>query len=260
MTVNPSGEEIEVDDESVKEAIVQAGEDENGRALRTKLGDALAIAFTKVGKYLWMAGSIIGPDRVEGTSPFGFGSDATVGLGTIVQIAGELSSGVVSLLGQGNRYAAAALLRQMVEVEYLAWAFAEDEQEAMNWLRSDRAERMRMWQPARIRKRAGGRFRGVDYALHCEAGGHPTPDGNRLLRSTDQKEPDFFAWSELLFHGLSVWDYALDAADHLGYGNEIRALPEAKFLNASRERRQAHDPLIAALAVAGDLLGSRRDD
>lgn len=234
----------------MKTIIVEAGEDPKGRKVRVVLSEELACAFTKVGEYLSMAGSVIGPDRADGTSPFGFGSDATVGLGTVVQIAGELSSGIICLLEQGNRYAAAALLRQLVEVEYLTWAFAEDENEAMNWLRSDREERLRLWQPGHVRKRAEGRFRGSDYALHCEAGGHPTPEGNRLLRSTDQKEPDFFAWNELLFHGLSAWDYTLAAADRLGYGGEIRALPEAESLAVSREKRQAEDPLIAALAAA----------
>jgi hypothetical protein len=245
-----------LNDAELKSTILWAGEDEDGRALRTELCEALATAFTKVGKYLWMGGSIIGPDRVEGTSPFGFGSDATVGLGTVVQIAGELSRGVVGLLEQGNRYAAAALLRQLVEVEYLTWAFAEDENEAMRWLRSSREERLKLWQPARIRKRADGRFRGVDYALHCEAGGHPTPEGNRLLPSTDDSEPDFFAWNELMFHGLSVWDYTIEAADRIGYGDEIRALPEAESLKAKREKRQAEDPLVPALSAAWDWLDS----
>jgi hypothetical protein len=246
-----------MDDEAFKVAIVEAGEDERGRALRAEVCEDLALAFTNVGKYLWMAGSVIGPDRVEGSSPFGFGSDATVGLGTVVQIAGELSNGILCLLGRGNRYAAAALLRQLVEVEYLTWAFAENETEAMNWLRSDREERMRLWQPGRIRKRAAGRFRGADYALHCEAGGHPTPEGNRLLRSTDENEPDFFAWNELLFHGLSAWDYTLAAADRLGYGDEIRELPEVEFLTTSRERREAQDPLVPALEAAWDWLDNQ---
>lgn len=249
-----------MDGEDLRAAVIEAGENPEGRASRVEVCETLALAFTKVGEYLWMGGAIIGPDRVEGTSPFGFGSDATVGLGTVVQIAGELSKGIILLLEQGNRYAAMALMRQLVEVEYLAWAFAEDEKEAMSWLRSTKQERMKLWQPAVIRKRAAGRFRGVDYSLHCETGGHPTPDGNRLLPSTDQKEQDFFSWNELVFHGLSVWDYTVAAADRLGYGDEIRALPEAEALKAARERRQARDPLVPALAAAWSWLDSHRDE
>jgi hypothetical protein len=108
-----------MDEDQLKAAIVEASEDGNGIACRKEVGEALVAAFRNVGEGLWFSGAIIGGDRVDGVSPFGFGSDATVGLGTVVQMAGELSSGVVDLLGRDNRYAAAALLRQLVEVEYL---------------------------------------------------------------------------------------------------------------------------------------------
>jgi hypothetical protein len=248
-----------VDEEELKAAIIEAGKDEAGCAHRIALCEALVLAFGKAGECLWLCGTIIGPDRAEGTSPFGFGSDATVGLATVVRIAGELSSGAVGLLQSGNHYAAAALVRQLVEVEYLAWAFAEDEEEAMNWLRSSREERMRFWRPSHIRKRAGGRFRGLDYSLHCEAGGHPTPEGNGLLPGGPRVESDFFAWNDLIFHGLSVWDYALSAADRFEYGNEIRALPEAESLRAARERREASDPLLPLMAAGQAWLDGHRE-
>jgi hypothetical protein len=249
-----------MDEEELKSAIVGAGEDETGGVYRRDLANALALAFREAGKCLWLCGAVIGSDRVDGVSPFGFGSDATVGLGTVVQIAGELCSGAITLLRDGNRYAAAALLRQVVEVEYLAWAFAEDEAEAMNWLRSNREERMQFWQPRHIRKRAGDRFRGRDYALHCEAGGHPTPDGNRLLSTSNEKQPDFFEWNDLIFHGLSVWDYTIQAADRLGYGEELRALPEAKALNSSRRERAEQDPLVPLLGEALSWLNDNREE
>jgi hypothetical protein len=243
-----------MDEEALKAAVTQAGEDEHGIAIRRELCQALVLAFRKAGEALWICGSIIGPDRVEGASPFGFGKDAMVGLGTVVQIAGELSAGVITLLDQGNRYGAAALLRQLVEVEYLTWAFAEDEDEAMNWIRSTREERLRFWQPRHIRKRADGRFRGIDYELHCEKGGHPSPEGNRLLPTHSGGEPDFFAWNDLAFHGQSAWGYTLAAADRLESGDEIRMLSEAQSLFAAEERRRSCDPLIPLLAEAQELL------
>lgn len=237
-----------MDDEELKAAVIRAGNDEHGIALRRGLCEALTPALKKAGEALWICGSVIGSDRVDGASPFGFGSDATVALGTVVQIAGELSAGVITLLEQGNRYGAAALLRQLVEVEYLTWAFAEDEDEAMNWLRSTKDERMRFWQPRHIRNRADGRFRGIDYALHCEKGGHPSPEGNRLLPGHSGNEPDFFAWNDLAFHGQSAWDYTLTAADKLDYGEEIRETTEARELSAAEARRRTNDPLVPLLA------------
>jgi hypothetical protein len=100
---------IPVDDEELKAAVIRAGNDEHGIALRRGLCEALTLALKKAGEALWICGSVIGSDRVDGASPFGFGSDATVALGTVVQIAGELSAGVITLLEQGNRYGAAAL-------------------------------------------------------------------------------------------------------------------------------------------------------
>lgn len=241
----------------LKAALVAAGEDEAAAALRRQLCGSLAGGLREAGKLLWVGGVVIGSDRADGTSPHGFGSDATVGLGTVIQIAGELVTGASLLLADGNRYAAAALLRQLVEVEYLAWAFAEDAEEAMRWLRSTREERLKLWQPRHIRARAGERFRGRDYALHCEAGGHPTAEGSRLLPD-HTAEPDFFSWMDLLFHGLSTWDYSLMAADLLGYGNEIRALPQAEALAADRERRDAEDPLVPLAAAMQGFLDGRR--
>jgi hypothetical protein len=248
-----------VDGEELRAAAIEAGRDAAGHASRTELCEALVIAFGKVGELLWVSGAIIGPDRVGGDSPFRFGSDATVGLATVVRIAGELSRGAVALLREGNQYSAFALVRQLVEVEYLAWAFAEDEEEAMNWLRSSQKERMRFWSPRHIRKRAGGRFRGKDYSLHCETGGHPTPDGNSLLLGGARADSDFFARDDLIFHGLGVWDYALSAAGRFGWGSEIRELPEAKSVAAARERREANDPLLPPLrAMQASLRGRRQ--
>lgn len=124
---------------------------------------------------------MIGSDRVTGSSPFGYGTDAAVGLSIVVQVAGELTGGALLLLGNQNEYGAVALLRQLVEVEYLAWAFAEDEAEATSWLRASKEERQKSWQPRHMRERSEGRFRGVDYSMHCELGGHPTPTSGRLL-------------------------------------------------------------------------------
>ena len=239
-----------MNEEALKAAVIEAGESEQGVACRTALCESLATAFKRAGEGLWVGGSIIGPERVEGRSPFGFGEDSVVALGTVVQIAGELTAGVVTLLQQNNRYGAAALLRQLVEVEYLTWAFAEEDDDAMNWIRSTREDRMKLWQPRHIQKRAGGRFRGRDYELHCEQGGHPTPAGIHLLPTHHGSRPDFFTWNDLATHGLSAWDYMLSAVDRKGYSTPLRALPEAEALTAARQGWEKDDPLLPLLADA----------
>lgn len=147
--------------EEARRLVATLAADDAANEGRIALCDDIAVALRSLGEVLWVGGYSIGSDRVAGSSPFGFGSDAMVGLATITQIGGELGTGVVSLLRAGNRYAAAALLRQIVEVEYLAQAFADDERIAMEWLHADRAERRRFWTPAALRDRSRGEIPSV---------------------------------------------------------------------------------------------------
>lgn len=207
-----------------------------------QLCQALAAFFRESGRLLWTGGYIVGPDRVSGESPFDFGSDATVGLATVAQTAGELTSGAVDLLGAGNLYGAAALCRQLVEVEYLAWAFAEDEEQASHWLRANREERFELWRPGQLRKRSAGRFRDSDYWMHCEHGGHPTPEGRRLLGSVDQEGFDAW-WADLATHASRIFRSLEIATEHAGYTQAVDSLdstPAARrMLNAwDAERAQ----------------------
>jgi hypothetical protein len=57
----------------------------------------------------------------------------TLGLACVVQVAGELGAAGTDLLERDKCYAALALLRQLVECEYLCWAFSEDHEEARRW-------------------------------------------------------------------------------------------------------------------------------
>jgi hypothetical protein len=191
-------------------------DDEDSLRARSLLVSALGPGFREFGKFLWVGGYMIGGDRVSGQSPFGFGSDTVVGLAIVAQTAGELSAGADLLLETRNNYGAAALLRQLVEVEYLAWACAEDEDEAAEWLRSSRGERMQRWQPRHMRDRSADRFRAKDYALHCDLGGHPTREGARLLPD-HTPQPAWLLPFELGSHGASIYDYLSSAAVRVGY-------------------------------------------
>lgn len=125
----------------------------------------------------------------------------------VLRIFHALVSGVQVLSAAGNTYAAAALVRQLVEVEYLFWAFAEDHGEAANWRTSSKDDRRARWTPAELRKRSRGRFRAVDYQHHCEAGGHPTPAGFELFRP----RATGMVWWEAAVHLRSALRYALQA-------------------------------------------------
>ena len=235
----------------IRRLLVDAEADPIAGELRQGVCRILAQVFSESGAHLWVGGYIIGPDRKEEHSPFGFGSDSTVGLATVAQVAGQLAAGTAQLLDSDNRYAACALLRQIVEVEYLAWAFAEDEEEAAAWLRATRENRLRMWQPKHLRDRSDGRFRAGDYGRHCEVGGHPTPEAGVLLPDHGDQVPSALWWIELATHGLSAWEYLLVGAEHAGYGAELTGVAERHHLPeaAASWRESDRMAMIARRAI-----------
>ena len=236
----------------IRRLLVDAEADPIAGEFRQELCRILTQVFSESGALLWVGGYIIGPDRKEGRSPFGFGSDSTVGLATVAQVAGQLAVGTAQLLDSDNRYAACALLRQMVEVEYLAWAFAEEQEEAASWLRATRENRLRMWQPKHLRDRSDGRFRAGDYGRHCEVGGHPTPEARVLLPDRSDQVPTAFWWIELATHGLSAWEYLLVGAENAGYGAELTAVAERQHLpEAAASWRESDRMAVIARRAIG---------
>ena len=175
---------------------------------RQRLAQFTAKTFTKVGNDLHLVGHIFGPDRAAGSSPQGHGSDEVVGVALILRIAGQLASASADLFADGRHYAAAALLRQIVEVEYLAWAFATRDKDASRWLRSTVEERRTFFTPAKLREAAKGKFRGKDYGHHCELGGHPVPGSATLFRNDESVTQ--LLLSDMLGHTGRTWDHILD--------------------------------------------------
>lgn len=248
------------ENDALRTLIEGAESNEAGRAARQRVCRVLATTFRQAGQRLWVCGYILGTDRRDGRSPFKFGSDATVGLGIVAQIAGELTSGAVTLLECDNLYGAAALLRQLVEVEYLAWAFAEDQEEATRWLRSTREERRELWQPRHLRARSDGRFRSADYGQHCDRGGHPTPDAMPLLPDHQRRQSAALWWFDLASHGVSAWEYAVEGADHLGYGDELRSAASTHGLRETIACWKHDDPLRDATEHVSKMLAADEED
>jgi hypothetical protein len=119
-----------------------------------------------------------------GRVPWCFGLANTGGrraVGMVGQIAGELGQAAVSVLGTGSAYAAAALVRQIIEAEYLLHLFASDLDEPERWLKASSDDLRKVFQPAPMRRRSAGAFRDQEYWTHCATGGHPHPHGASLL-------------------------------------------------------------------------------
>jgi hypothetical protein len=190
--------------------------EERGSLLTERLGHA--------GRLLWVGGSMIGPDRVSGSSKQGFGDERVVGLGIVAQIAGDLGSGSLEMLRLGNTYAAMALLRQLVEVDYLLWAFANDDEDARRWLNATDDDLWQVFRPHALRKRSGGTFRAEQYRLHCKLGGHPSPHARHLLADHSVRVEPSLILDDCALHLEQICERLDEAVDAVGYGNVVSAV------------------------------------
>lgn len=212
------------DDEHEREELLDLlrtlGGDETASINRVAVCEAVADGLARVGRLLWVSGAIVGPHRVSRESRHGFGDDRVVGVATVAQMGGELARGCIDLLRADNRYAAAALARQLLEIEYLAHAFAGEHESAATWLRADRTERRTFWTPHKMRARADGAFIGEHYWSHCDRGGHPTTEGMALLPDHSSQIDTAFLWLDLAGHLASIWRHVVAAAA-LAYGQSL---------------------------------------
>ena len=199
-----------MDDPVWRDLLDEAASDPGARSARRELCRVLVTAFEEMGRLLRVIGHVSGLGRVDGSSPFGNGDDRLVAMGYLSATAGSLLAGMSALFDDENLYAGAALSRQLVEVEYLMWAFAGDQEEASSWLRSTPDERRARWQPRHLRSRSRERFPGSDYGEHCEFGGHPTPKGVRALIDTRPIIKEVLL-DDAARHGVSIWEYAVAA-------------------------------------------------
>lgn len=238
--------ENEHDREDLLERLRRLGEEEPARAARIALCEGIAAGLARVGQMLWVSGALVGPHRVSGESRHSFGDDRVVGIATVAQIGGELARGSVELLRSDNQYAAAALVRQLLEVEYLAHAFAGEHESAAAWLRADGDERRAFWTPKKIRARADGAFINEHYWSHCDRGGHPTTEGMTLLPDHSSQLDTPFLWADLAGHLASVWSYVMAAAA-LAYGGAFPGEWNPPDVDAALEAWRSSDALYAAL-------------
>ena len=199
--------------EITREAMRSAANDPDQIKARIALATFTAQAFDRVGTLLHLSGHIVGPDRKSGASPFGHGSDETVAIALLLRIAAELIAASSDLFMSGKAYAAAALIRQMVEVEYLAWAFETRNHDAERWLRSSKAERQEFFTPAK----------------HCELGGHPVPTAAILLDG--ETSISQMLLSDSLGHAGRIWDHLVRWArlQNEGFVLEHSAEMSARF-------------------------------
>ncbi len=175
-------------------------------------------------------------------------------LAIILQIGDSIARGNVAMLEAENWYAAAALCRQLVEVEYLVWLFGTDPSEAQAWLSATQQDLGRLYRPLAMRKRSEGRFRNQEYRSHCELGGHPNPKAAFLLPERilpDDKDTlptSEWMWVDLGQHLERLWSFAEVATKALGL-ETVRIVADARRdIQNVLQRWHAQDPCADRLS------------
>lgn len=166
---------------------------------------------------MWFCRQAIDCLRATGNVLWAFGlsdSHSRRSLAMVIQMAASLTKGASALLELENWYGSAALLRQVVEVEYLLWLFSVEPAAAAKWLLASQDDLRRLYSPAAMRKRSAGRFRDTEYWSHCDIGGHPNPragallDEHRLPGDTSPLGSPRWLWVDLGQHLERLWRFA----------------------------------------------------
>lgn len=184
---------------------------------------------------LWALGLAEGPRRA---------------LAIVAQIGGELAIASCLLYESERWYAGAALVRQLIEVEYLMFLFATKLLEPTSWLESSPEEARQQFSPASMRLRSNGRFNAEEYSAHCEMGGHPRLRGSALLREHRTSTP--VENDSFVFDPRVQW---VDLAQHLErlWTNYARAVTVHSPTNVFPTRFAAIEGRIAAWRSADGL-------
>jgi len=232
------------EDSHNKRLIADAADDDRAANLRLNLAQFSSETFKKVGDHLNLLGHLVGEIRDDGKSPFGRRNDEVLGMSILIRIGSQLVSASSNLIDQRQAYAGAALLRQVVEIEYLAWAFEKHDRDAERWFQSDPETRAKFFRSKKLIAAAKGVFRGKDYGDHCEFGGHPVPAAAATLLDQDNFGNHQVLLLDLLHHTESIWDsFEGWAKNNEEYTSKFR--PDSLEMSKRFQEWKDFDPLLS---------------
>jgi hypothetical protein len=148
-------------------------------------------------------------------SAFGMTEGRRRSLGMVGQMASELVDAAATLYEKEMWYGGAALVRQVVEMEYVLFLFANDPTEADKWISAKPDEARRFFSPREMRARSNGKFDDAEYSAHCGLGGHPRKQGVLLLKdwmtiidgASDEESIPVALWADLAEHATRIWKH-----------------------------------------------------
>jgi hypothetical protein len=237
--------------------------DEQLRAMRTNYCRMASASLASIASWLGFDSALGGGDVPMAGSPAtpntSGATDADRHIGfrataAVVEMAAQLATGSLALLDADLRYAASALIRQLIETEYLLTAFDLDFSRASEWARATPDEIRRSFAPKTMRSLGG--FSNQEYWQHCTMGGHPSPTGRRLLQyglHAPPSEDDFLTastWGDLAQHLRRLWSTTnhLLSSQHARYA-QVRS-SQIEQVREIEERWVAADPLAFTVNFA----------
>lgn len=248
MTTDPDAELPE----EVREALRSELTDDDNVSARRRYASTIATLLANVASWLavdsWLGG---GKAHKGDPSPeFGAAFNEFRAVATVVSMCSELASASVTANESDQVYAVAAIVRQLIECEYLLTLFLDDLDNARRWRASTPEEIRAEFTPAKMRKLGG--FANEEYWRHCDNGGHPNPTGERLLQWLD---PARRTWPyvreelsiDLGLHLYRIWKVVdrLLVEHHARYA-DVRSTARANASTAWDEWKLA-DPVVNAL-------------
>ena len=200
---------MDVKKAEIQKHLTNALADDTAHAERIAFCKAVCAALTESAQRLYIGGWVLRNRKAEA-------------IGVLTEMAAELSEGAVALLERDLYYAAASVVRQLVEVQYFYFCFVTDATASETWLAATSEEIRQQFNPSAMRKRSAGRFRDEEYWIHCDHGGHPNPKARLLLKNHSTPLGDHrFMWADLAQHLREIWSLLLEAlataqcTDHL---------------------------------------------
>ena len=163
----------------------------------------------------------------------------------LTRLGSELSGGIFLLAKQSLAYSAGALLRQLVEVEYLMFIGYADPMNLERWYGADAKELRRKFTPQRMRESSGGLFQDQEYWFHCEIGGHPHPMSRLLLPAYNPLVPPIaILLPDAVHHVRRLWTSVKLLLPKLSVGEIALEEGGQKLLDAIDHWEKLENPLI----------------
>lgn len=182
--------------------------------------------------------------------------DRALAVALLCRLASELSAGIAVLCRGSHVYAAGALLRQLVEIEYLMFLGYMDPAKLSSWYTADGKQLRTTFSPQRMRDASDGLFRDQEYWHHCEVGGHPHPRARMLLDSYRAPlAPIASLLPDAVHHLRRLWRTLGLLYPKLDVGDLVFEEPADPLVQAIERWIGVEDPLILSFDGIGTRTG-----